>query len=110
MVNRRPIWLRFFWLAALCLFFTQSAICLAEHASLIDCHEAAEVASGCDDGSHTHDSSTNAHCCHLETNATPQFAAALNLRSTVITEQLSLKDEAVLDGPAREIDHPPQLS
>jgi len=107
MIDRRKSWLQFVCLSALCLFFAQSALCLAEHAGLVGCAESTELAD-CPPTDHSHDTS-NAHCCHLETNAAP-LAAASVFQGVFISERLSLSDDVAPDGPVQEIDYPPQLS
>lgn len=108
MTERRKHWLRFVCLSALFLFFAQSALCLAEHAGLVGCTEAAELAD-CPPADHSHDSS-NAHCCHLETNAAPHLASTYAFQGVFVSERLSLSDDVAPDGPVQEIDYPPQLS
>lgn len=106
--------LRKYWLAALCLstaimFFGQVALCSAEEAGLISCVQT----TGQDDGSAPAKSGETpiTHVCHCMSH-TPLLSPASEsiFESEIVAVAYFDSSDFVPEGPAREIDYPPQLS
>lgn len=102
-------WLSLIGVCAAFAFFAQSLACFAEHAGLMPCHD--ETAQH-DAGSPTKSKGdTDTMCCHLSCH---QAFLISNITQVSLGKIVVLNfwpsPEIAPEAPAREIDHPPQLS